>query len=630
MSATHVQMTILHKQQSPDDSPNGVVFLGQQEVDVPVSTSAVGTGWTEYVPELECGGPKGTPGRQCPHSSRRKKDTDESSLDTSLIHVSIASYRDPQCPDTLLSLFYNSVNPKSVRVKLLLQNDHNNDVDCVEEYCQLATKMKGKRRGNVGRIAHHGDCPHSDQIHVRRMNADVAAGPMHARSIVSEMVATSHADGEIDTQDFCLSVDSHTEFGHDWDKDMVEMFYEAENEYAILSTRPADLNQFGTTEEGYRQVPHLCSVTFTTSNVRMGESGVARNLSKPKLTNGVWSSAMSFSKCHAELKVPVDPHAPNVFDGDEFNRAVRFWTYGYDIYTPNRIAITHDYQRSRENSMALKWKRSDDASWNSILKESHVRLKTLAGMPGGEKDESKVLRLQKSKFGLGDRRSLEQFIAFSGIGIATSEFPLDGKSRCGNLQWVSFPEHVKGVDYIPQFDDKSEDPIDAPDKSSVWYDGDSTISQEDAEDAGTAAEDNGPHALQIDDYTEVDVIEHHARPVHIEERKVNGGKEREATPKDMIHNHGRAKHGAIDSAAVPSGAGSRTKDDRLSEKHFRPGATHLRYPGSKASHAGLHKLPPLVQVSVVVLVLGLALSIFIQKGTGVGRKKYLARKKRAL
>mmetsp|Transcript_34077 Transcript_34077/g.68680 ORF Transcript_34077/g.68680 Transcript_34077/m.68680 type:complete len:320 (-) Transcript_34077:1169-2128(-) len=267
MSATHVQMTILHKQQSPDDSPNGVVFLGQQEVDVPVSTSAVGTGWTEYVPELECGGPKGTPGRQCPHSSRRKKDTDESSLDTSLIHVSIASYRDPQCPDTLLSLFYNSVNPKSVRVKLLLQNDHNNDVDCVEEYCQLATKMKGKRRGNVGRIAHHGDCPHSDQIHVRRMNADVAAGPMHARSIISEMVATSHADGEIDTQDFCLSVDSHTEFGHDWDNDMVEMFYEAENEYAILSTRPADLNQFGTTEGGYRQVPHLCSVTFTTSNV---------------------------------------------------------------------------------------------------------------------------------------------------------------------------------------------------------------------------------------------------------------------------------------------------------------------------------------------------------------------------
>lgn len=279
---------------------------------------------------------------------------------------------------------------------------------------------------------------------------------------------------------------------------------------------------------------------------------------------------MSFSKCHAELKVPVDPHAPNVFDGDEFNRAVRFWTYGYDIYTPHRVAITHDYQRSRDNSMALKWKKNDDSSWNSILEESHVRLKTLAGMPGGEEDESKVLRLQKSKFGLGDRRSLEQFVAFSGIGIATSEFPFDGKSRCGNLQWVSFPEHANGVDYIPQFDDEREDPIDAPDKTSVWHDGDSTIS------------------------------------------------------------HGRAKHSAIDSHTIPAGTRSRTKDDRLSENHFQPGATHLRYPKSKASNAGLHKLPPLVQVSVVVLVLGLALSIFIQKGTGVGRKKYLARKKRAL
>lgn len=257
----------MYQQQSPE-SPNGVVFLGQQEIEVPASISAVGTGWVEYHPEVECGGPKGTPGRQCPYSSHRMKDTEpiESSLDTRLIHVSIASYRDPQCADTLLSLFYNSVNPKSIRVKLLLQTDPNHDVDCVEEYCQLATKMKGKRRGNVGRIARHGDCPHSDQIHVRRMNADVAKGPMHARSIVSEMVATSHADGEIDTQDFCLSIDSHTEFGHDWDKDMVEMFREAENEYAILSTRPADLDQLGTTKEGCRQVPHLCSVAFT-SNV---------------------------------------------------------------------------------------------------------------------------------------------------------------------------------------------------------------------------------------------------------------------------------------------------------------------------------------------------------------------------
>ena len=49
------------------------------------------------------------------------------------------------------------------------------------------------------------------------------------------------------------------------------------------------------------------------------------------------SLAFSFSKCHAELKVPVDPHTPGIFDGEEFNRAARFFTYGYDVYTPNRV-----------------------------------------------------------------------------------------------------------------------------------------------------------------------------------------------------------------------------------------------------------------------------------------------------
>jgi hypothetical protein len=39
--------------------------------------------------------------------------------------------------------------------------------------------------------------------------------------------------------------------------------------------------------------------------------------------------------------VPVDPHTPGIFDGEEFNRAARFFTYGYDIYTPNRVCKSY-------------------------------------------------------------------------------------------------------------------------------------------------------------------------------------------------------------------------------------------------------------------------------------------------
>ena len=39
---------------------------------------------------------------------------------------------------------------------------------------------------------------------------------------------------------------------------------------------------------------------------------------KPKLNNAVWGAGLSFSKCHAEKKVPNDPHAPFIFDGVQF------------------------------------------------------------------------------------------------------------------------------------------------------------------------------------------------------------------------------------------------------------------------------------------------------------------------
>ena len=67
-------------------------------------------------------------------------------------------------------------------------------------------------------------------------------------------------------------------------------------------------------------------------------------------TNDIYlllGAGLSFSKCHAEKKVPYDPHTPHIFDGEEFSRAIRFWTHGYDIYSPNRVYVLHDYTKSQ-------------------------------------------------------------------------------------------------------------------------------------------------------------------------------------------------------------------------------------------------------------------------------------------
>eukprot|EP00804_Cyclotella_cryptica_P011402 CCRYP_016057-RA/>CCRYP_016057-RA protein AED:0.36 eAED:0.36 QI:0/0.5/0.66/1/1/0.66/3/284/375 len=202
-------------------------------------------------------------------------------------------------------------------------------------------------------------------------------------------------------------------------------------------------------------------VTFT-SQVRTHATKCARNLIKPKLTNAIWGAGLSFSKCHAELKVPVDPHTPGIFDGEEFNRAARFWTHGYDIYTPHRVYVLHDYPGSQHNPKTSSWGHGKFTS--ADLQTAYYRLNTLLDMPGGESDPEKALVLKRSKYGLDD------LIQFSGIDLRHKRVTIDGKNRCGNIQWVPFAEHPKGVNFIPRYNDTTEDPLDIPyDKTSVWY-----------------------------------------------------------------------------------------------------------------------------------------------------------------
>lgn len=67
-------------------------------------------------------------------------------------------------------------------------------------------------------------------------------------------------------------------------------------------------------------------------------------MTEPKLTT-TWGAGYSFSKCHAERRVPYDPNLDRIFDGEEFSKMARLWTNGYDVYTPRRGHLVHDYSR---------------------------------------------------------------------------------------------------------------------------------------------------------------------------------------------------------------------------------------------------------------------------------------------
>lgn len=128
---------------------------------------------------------------------------------------------------------------------------------------------------------------------------------------------------------------------------------------------------------------------------------------------------------------------------------------------------SQDYPGSQHNPTTSSWGHTQ----GDALHGAHNRLNTMLDMPGGEQNPETALAMKRSKFGLGDRRTLDDLINFSGIDLRHRKVTIDGVNRCGNLQWVPFIEHPKGVNFIPSFNETTEDPLDLPyEKTSVWYD----------------------------------------------------------------------------------------------------------------------------------------------------------------
>jgi hypothetical protein len=154
--------------------------------------------------------------------------------------------------------------------------------------------------------------------------------------------------------------------------------------------------------------------------------------------------------------------------GEEFSRALRFWTWGYDIYTPHRVYSVHLYLESQADPIHNTW--SDNMNSDSIHRgevlNSVQRLKMIMNMPNIKVSPIKILELQQSKYGLGDRRTIDQAIEFSGIDF--KKLKILG-NYCGNLDYIPFIEHPWGADYIPKYDNITERFIDVRDPGSIYF-----------------------------------------------------------------------------------------------------------------------------------------------------------------
>lgn len=317
------------------------------------------------------------------------------------IFVSIASYRDCECAQTVFDLFEKAFCPFRICVGVCQQNDVG-DEDVIEGYKRLV-----RENGAVGDF--------SDRIRVIRMAAEDAKGPMYARHLIE----TNLYNGER----YYFVTDSHMLFVPHWDKKVIDEWRVCARSSAkpILTTYPAGFKTHNRTwappDFGHAIGSYLRFKKFNERN-HMIEIEGPTFLRKPTepLLGMFWGGCFSFALASMIKEVPFDPHCEYVFFGEEISMSARLWTSGYDFYHPTQCYVYHMWERNRPTF----WQQFSD-SGNATHQarqqkeaESHQRLESLLNMGNSA---STIL----PPYGLGSVRSLQEYEQFIGIRMGTQE-----------------------------------------------------------------------------------------------------------------------------------------------------------------------------------------------------------------
>eukprot|EP00924_Labyrinthula_sp_SR-Ha-C_P016371 maker-scaffold_6-snap-gene-1.43-mRNA-1 protein AED:0.01 eAED:0.01 QI:0/1/0.5/1/1/1/2/30/659 len=337
------------------------------------------------------------------------------------VHVFLASYRDKLCSNTLKEIFENTKNPDNIFIYIADQKT-DEDISCVDEYCD---QVKNCRRSQITTI----DIPISK-----------ARGVMPARYHQLRALKSEHSD------DFCLQIDSHSAFENKWDEMAIEEFLVTENEFAVLSAYPNRVKD----KHKQNLAPARCSTKLSNHKVNGKELVVvnggnsAHNIKHGKKPTFVpfFGAGVAFSKCHANLNVPYDPYMSYLFGGEEFNRAARLFTWGYDLYAPRKNFVFHYYdddikEIKQEKKTNLKRDRSFFTDKEGLGQQTTLRWRNVFGLGNKGEIAKSLMNIDLSLFGFGVKRELKTFLQFSGVDF-DAEVVEDRCPYLKRMEWIPY------------------------------------------------------------------------------------------------------------------------------------------------------------------------------------------------
>lgn len=306
-------------------------------------------------------------------------------LKKNTIFVSIASYRDDVCNSTLKSLYEMSKYPENIYVGICQQNKKDEDEDCVKSF------------------------ENNPNVRIMRISHTEAKGPTYARYLCSTLWK-----GE----EYYLQIDSHSSFVKNWDEKCINMINEIKklglSQKPVLSHYPKEISEYKSyktdSEKDKYNVTRMCRSFFNTRDMLSFFGAEIIDTKKEYYKTPYVAGGMVFCESKFLDELPYDPELPYLFVGEEILHSIRYYTNGWDIFTPNENIIFHEYTRSGKPKI---W--TDNPSYSDI--PAFEKVKFYIGLV---KDDLKIpenLRKNLNKYGLGKERSLQDYYDFAGINL---------------------------------------------------------------------------------------------------------------------------------------------------------------------------------------------------------------------
>ncbi len=294
------------------------------------------------------------------------------------IFIAIASYLDYEVRHTILDCIRNAKYPENLHFSVCLQYDDNSKTgqNCIDDLKDFYN------------------------IQISKYPYTESKGGCWARQI-----AQSNYNGE----KYSMQVDSHTRFGKDWDETLIKD-YEALASTGIkplLSFLPPPYHRDDETgvDHSYRHFDNLDRMNIPKiANISTeywpNYGGYENEINIGFQPKSIILLYGGFIFADGKWVVDVEQDPEHYYTGEEFALAIRSYTHGYDMYTPSQIVAWH------RTHNAVPKKHYNTAPTEEASQRHRTAIERLRMLiEGGD----------LGKYGLGSKRTLEQYGEYAGI-----------------------------------------------------------------------------------------------------------------------------------------------------------------------------------------------------------------------